>query len=99
MLKHFRAYFARASALTTGTSFSETSVASDFLNYIIHTVQNAPLFIAAFCQAYFAAQQDDPDISLPEVSVIKRRLAKHSVRFELRPPHLLFLDPHCRNVS
>ena len=93
MLEHVKVYFARAAGSTASTSSSESWAASDLHNYMMQAAENAPLFIAAFYDACVAAQEDDPEISIPDVSVINRLLAKHSVRYELRPPHLLSPDP------
>ena len=93
MLEHFKVYFARAAGSTASTSSSESWAASDLHNYMMQAADNAPLFIAAFYDACVAAQEDDPEISIPDVSVVNRLLAKHSVGYELRPPHLLSLDP------
>ena len=93
MLEHFKAYFARAAGFTASTSSSESWAASDLHDHMMQAGKNAPLFIAAFYDACVAAQKDDPEISIPDVSVINRLLAKHSVGYELRPPHLLSLDP------
>lgn len=93
MLEHFKSYFAQAAGCTASTSSSESWAETVLHNYMRRAAENAPLFIAAFYEACIAAQQADPDISIPDVSVINRLLAKHSVGFELRPPHLLSLDP------
>lgn len=93
MLEHFKAYFARAAGCTASTSSSESWAATDLNNYMRHAAENAPLFIAAFYDACVAVKDGNPEISIPDVSVINRILAKHSVGYELRPPHLLSLDP------
>ena len=83
MLEHFKVYFARAAGSTASTSSSESWAASDLHNYMMQAAENAPLFIAAFYDACVAAQEDDPEISIPDVSVINRLLAKHSVRIRV----------------
>ena len=93
MLEHFKTYFAGAAGFTASTSSSESWAASDLHNYMMQAAENAPLFIAAFYDACVAAQEGDPEISIPDVSVINRLLAKHAVGYEVRPPHLLSLDP------
>ena len=93
MLEHFKSYFSKAVGLTASISSSESWAASDLDNYMTQAAENAPLFIAAFYDACVAAQEGDPEISIPDVSVINRLLAKHAVGYELRPPQLLSLDP------
>ena len=92
MLEHFKVYFARAAGSTASTSSSESWAASDLHNYMMQSADNAPLFIAAFYDACVAAQEAHPEISIPDVSVVNRLLAKHSVGYKLQPPHLLSLD-------
>ena len=60
---------------------------------MMQAAENAPLFIAAFYDACVAVQEGDPEISIPDVSVINRLLAKHAVGYELRPLRLQSRDP------
>jgi hypothetical protein len=55
--------------------------------------RNAPLFIAAFCEACEDLNSESPEFVIPDTELINELLARHDVRFEIRPPNLVERDP------
>lgn len=89
VLEHFKSYFARAAGTSSMRSSSESWADSDLWSYMISVSSNAPLFIAAFYDACQTLQDDNPDLSVPDVPLVNELLEKHGVDFKVEPPNLV----------
>ncbi len=89
ILEHFKHYFAGAAGMTSSWSSSASWAETDLYTYMSEAAKNAPLFIAAFCDACEALREKNPEFYTPEAPLINRLLIEHGIEFELRPPDLV----------
>ncbi len=90
VLEHFKAYFAPAAGTTSSWSSSASWAETDLQRYMDEASVNAPLFIEVFYDACESLRAKG--LTVPEVNVINRTLAKHNAGYEIRPPDLVSLN-------
>lgn len=93
VLEHFKHYFAGAAGKTSSWSSNASWAQTDLYECMSDAARNAPLFIAAFCEACEDLHSESPEFAIPDTELINEVLARHDVRFEIRPPNLVERDP------
>jgi hypothetical protein len=89
LLEHFKAHFAAAAGMPHNISSDVSWAETDLQHLVSLAGANAPVFIDAFYSACQELAQRNPDMELPDLSLLNRILSDGAAGYEIRPPVLV----------
>ena len=93
VLEHFKRYFASSANEPYWPSTNLRFAEGDLRDYMNKSGSNAPLFIEAFYDSCISLHEQNPSITIPDVSRINRVFYENEAGYEIALPDLICRSP------